>query len=184
MSQPTFIFGGMTTTLKGPQYILGAGLSISAAACGGFFNVLSSKCKDVPATVFMVIGGLMSIVVGFAYCWIFPNENFKPEVGYIAMLGLMGLLTMAGVLFIRLASLFISPVFVSMLRTFEIVMSLALEIIVARHVFDFGQVSFWYKISGCILVTLSVIAMSVSDKINSASCCTSHKKQATNQDPE
>ena len=160
-------------------------MSVIIAWIGAMFVVMSSKCKDVPATVFMVIGGLMSIVVGFAYCWIFPNKNFKPEVGYIAMLGLMGLLTMAGVLFIRLASLFISPVFVSMLRTFEIVMSLALEIIVARHMFDFGQVSFWYKISGCILVTLSVIAMSVSDKINSA-ChrCSSRKKQATNQDPE
>ena len=112
-------------------------------------------------------GGLMSIVVGLTYCWIFPNEDFKAEVGYIATLVLMGLLSMSGILCMRIAALFISPVLVSMMRTFEIVMALFLEICISSHMFDFGQVSFWYKVIGCVVVTLSAVTMAVSDKINS-----------------
>ena len=58
-----------------------------------------------------------------------------------------------------------SPVLVSMVRTFEIVMALMLEICVAPYMFDFGNVSFWYKVSGCVTVTLSAVLMAVSDKI-------------------
>ena len=165
VSQPTFIFGNVP---KGPQYILGVSLSISAAACSGMFAVLSAKCKDVPNDVFMLKGGLMSMAVGLTYCGLFPNSNFRADVEYIAILVLMGVLSMSGIVCMRIAALFISPVLVSMMRTFEIVMALVLEICIASHMFDFGHVSFWYKVIGCVVVTLSAVGMAVSDKI--ASC--------------
>ena len=164
VSQPTFIFGNVP---KGPQYILGVSLSISVAACSGIFSVLSAKCKDVPNDIFMLKGGLMSMAVGLTYCGLFPNSNFRADAEYIAILVLMSVLSMSGIVFMRVAALFISPVLVSMIRTFEIVMALVLEICIASHMFDFGHVSFWYKVIGCVVVTLSAVGMAVSDKITS-----------------
>ena len=130
------------------------------------FNVLSAKCKDVPDRVFMMSGGLMSIVIGFTYCWSFPNANFVVNCGYIGTLALTGMLQMLGILFIRLAATYISPALLSMIRTFEIVMALVLEICIARHEFDFSVATFHYKVIGSLVVTLSAIAMAMSDKIN------------------
>ena len=77
----------------------------------------------------------------------------------------MSLLSLGGVLFVRLAIMFISPVLIEILRTFEIVMALVLELCISAYLFDFGQVSFWYKVSGSAVVTLSAVLMAVSDKI-------------------
>ena len=74
---------------------------------------------------------------------------------------------MSGIVFMRVAALFISPVLVSMIRTFEIVMALVLEICIASHMFDFGNVSFWYKVVGALVDTVSAITMAYSDKITS-----------------
>ena len=84
---------------------------------------------------------------------------------YFGILGGMSLLSLGGVLFVRLAVMFISPILISVLRTFEIVMALALELCIASYMFDFSQVSFWYKISGSAVVTLSAVLMALSDKI-------------------
>ena len=65
----------------------------------------------------------------------------------------------------QVAVIFINPVLVSVLRTFEIVMALILEICVSSYMFDFGNVSFAYKVAGSAAVTLSAIIMAVSDKI-------------------
>ena len=65
----------------------------------------------------------------------------------------------------QVAVIFINPVLVSVLRTFEIVMALVLEICVSPYMFDFGKVSFAYKVAGSGVVTLSAIIMAVSDKI-------------------
>ena len=82
------------------------------------------------------------------------------------MLALTGLLQMMGILFIRLAATYISPALLSMIRTFEIVMALVLEICIVKHEFDFSLATFHYKLIGSLVVTLSAIAMAMSDKIN------------------
>ena len=93
------------------------------------------------------------------------------ELGYFGLLGLMALLSLGGILFVRLAVRFISPVVVSVLRTFEIVMALVLELIVSSYLFDFEDASFYYKVSGSVVVTLSAVLMSLTDQINQRLGC-------------
>ena len=62
-----------------------------------------------------------------------------PSLEDLRLLCLMAFLSMCGILHLRLAALFISPVLVSMVRTFEIVMGLVLEICVSLHTMDFGK---------------------------------------------
>ena len=94
-------------------------------------------------------------------------QEFQGNAEYLGTLLLMGSLSLGGIFCIRLAALFILPVLVSMMRTFEIVMALVLEICIASHMFDFGNVSFWYKVVGALVVTVSAITMAYSDKITS-----------------
>ena len=140
-------------------------MSIIIAWIGAMFAVMSAKCKDVPTDVFMMQGGIMSLLFGLTYCLIYPNPGAKLQMEYFGILGGMSLLSLGGVLFVRLAVMFISPILISVLRTFEIVMALVLELCIATYMFDFGQVSFWYKVSGSAVVTLSAVLMVLSDKI-------------------
>ena len=91
---------------------------------------------------------------------------------------MMALLSLGGVLFVRLAVRFISPVMVSVLRTFEIVMALILELAISSYLFDFENVSFYYKVGGSVLVTLSAVLMSLTEQINKWLGC--HKKAQVN----
>ena len=79
----------------------------------------------------------------------------------------MAFLSMCGILHLRLAALFISPVLVTMIRTFEIVMGLILEICLpsSDKQVDFASQSFMFKVAGCALVTLSAVLMAASNKI-------------------
>ena len=52
------------------------------AAGGGVFTVLSSKTKEVPTGVFMMEGGLMSIMCGLTYCFMVPNPNCNCSISY------------------------------------------------------------------------------------------------------
>ena len=85
----------------------------------------------------------------------------------------MAFLSMCGILHLRLAALFISPVLVTMIRTFEIVMGLVLEVVClppndASQPHDYASTTFVFKVGGCALVTLSAVLMAASDRI---SCC-------------
>ena len=93
-----------------------------------------------------------------------PNDRL--ELGYFGILGMMALLSLGGVLFVRMAVRFINPVLVSVLRTFEIVMALVLELAISSYLFDFENVSFYFKVSGSIIVTLSAVLMALTDKIS------------------
>ena len=74
VSQPNFIFG---TISRDKQYFLGAALSLVAAAQGGFFMATSAKCKDVPMEVFMIQGGVISVIIGVAFCLVVPNPEIR-----------------------------------------------------------------------------------------------------------
>ena len=85
-----------------------------------------------------------------------------PDAKHIALLCLMASLSLIAVVGLRVAALFISPVMVSMIRTFEIVMSLALEIITQsmgvklpnQEFLNFTSETFMFKVAGCAIVTL------------------------------
>ena len=96
-----------------------------------------------------------------------PKSNLQPikeipDAKHIALLCLMASLSLIAVVGLRVAALFISPVMVSMIRTFEIVMSLALEIITQsmgvklpnQEFLDFKSETFMFKVAGCAVVTL------------------------------
>ena len=93
----------------------------------------------------------------------------------VQILCLMAFLSMCGILHLRLAALFISPVLVTMIRTFEIVMGLILDICLpsSDKQVDFASQSFIFKVAGCALVTLSAVLMAASNKI---SCCPSARR--------
>jgi len=168
VSQPTFMFGaqeGGAGEEHGSQYGLGVGLSIGISAIGGLFQLLSGKCKDIPIDVFMVTGAQLSLICGLAYCSAYPNPKASLDFAYLGILVLSSASSLGGILFMQVAVIFINPVLVSVLRTFEIVMALVLEICVSSYMFDFGNVSFAYKVAGSAAVTLSAIIMAVSDKI-------------------
>ena len=77
---------------------------------------------------------------------------------------------MCGILHLRLAALFISPVLVTMIRTFEIVMGLVLEVVCLPpgdgQPHDYASTAFAFKVGGCALVTLSAVLMAASDRIS------------------
>ena len=80
----------------------------------------------------------------------------------MALLCLTAALTLVGNTAIRLAALFISPVMVSMIRTLEIVMGLALEVTIqsigmsepGQELLDFTSKAFAFKVAGCAVVLL------------------------------
>jgi len=172
VAQPSFIFGQVP---RSDSYLLGSMLSLSVAAMVGLFTVLSAKCKQVPIGIFMTAGGATSLVLGLGYC-IVVQKDMTPSLEEVKFLCLMAFLSMCGILHLRLAALFISPVLVSMVRTFEIVMGLVLEICVSLHSTDFGSLSFAYKVTGCAVVTASAILMAMSEKMGA--CCNRKHKVA------
>jgi len=170
VAQPSFIFGQVP---RGESYLLGSLLSLTVAALVGVFTVLSAKTKQVPVGIFMTVGGVTSLISGLAHCLII-QKDMTPSLEELKLLCLMAFLSMCGILHLRLAALFISPVLVSMVRTFEIVMGLVLEICVSLHTMDFGSLSFAYKVTGCAVVTMSAVLMATSEKVG-ACCCRKYK---------
>jgi len=166
VSQPSFIFGEVNQGY--PDYLLGSMLSVSVAALVGLFLVASSKTKEVPIGIFMTAGGLTSLVMGVIHIGVFPLQEI-PDAKHIALLCLMASLSLIAVVGLRVAALFISPVMVSMIRTFEIVMSLALEIITQsmgvklpnQEFLNFTSETFMFKVAGCAIVTLSAVLMAI-----------------------
>ena len=85
-----------------------------------------------------------------------------PNFNHLALLCLTAALTLIGNTAIRLAALFISPVMVSMIRTLEIVMGLALEVTIqsigmsepGQELLDFTSKTFAFKVAGCGVVLL------------------------------
>ena len=85
-----------------------------------------------------------------------------PNFNHLALLCLTAALTLLGNTAIRLAALFISPVMVSMIRTLEIVMGLALEVTIqsigmsepGQELLDFTSKTFAFKVAGCAVVLL------------------------------
>ena len=57
------------------------------------------------------------------------------------------------------------PVLVSITRSMEIVMALCVDIIVPNEPINYNDSSIWLKITGSLLVTLCVVGISLSDKI-------------------
>ena len=89
-------------------------------------------------------------------------EKETPNSNHLALLCLTAALTLVGNTAIRLAALFISPVMVSMIRTLEIVMGLALEVTIqsigmnepGQELLDFTSKTFAFKVAGCAVVLL------------------------------
>ena len=107
---------------KGPQYILGAGLSISVAAGAGIFAVLSSKCKEVPSCFFMLTGGGVSMVVGVIHRVVMANPESDYSGRLIGLLVTVATMSMVGVLMKQMAVAATCPVLVTVVRSMEIVM--------------------------------------------------------------
>ena len=84
-----------------------------------------------------------------------------PDTNHLGLLCLMAALSLVGYTAIRVAALFISPVMVSMIRTFEIVMGLVLEVTTQsmgmkgpnQELIDFASQTFAFKVAGCAIVT-------------------------------
>ena len=84
-----------------------------------------------------------------------------PDTNHLGLLCLMAALSLVGYTAIQVATLFISPVMVSMIRTFEIVMNLVLEVTTQsmgmkepnQELIDFASKSFAFKVAGCAIVT-------------------------------
>ena len=75
----------------------------------------------------------------------------------------------------QMAATTISPVLVSILRSMEVVMALIVDIITRDNVVHLDDMRFWYKVIGSCTVTMSVISMSVADKIHQGlAACTRH----------
>ena len=73
---------------------------------------------------------------------------------------------MLGAMFMQIAIIVSNePVLVSITRSMEIVMALCVDMIVPKEPINYSDSSIWLKITGSLLVTMCVVGISLSEKI-------------------
>lgn len=182
VAQPTFIFGqvqsnGSAANNKGHKdngtYALGTILAFLVALGGGSLRVLQAYCKRIPSPNFLFLGGVLSLLLGATTpaCGI-PNQLLSGDFRSViessgVTLFLISTTSLAGALLLLMAVKVTDPVLISVVRSTEIVMGLLVDVI--SNSVDYGSdvitVFFWYKVIGAVVVTASVMAIAVSDKI-------------------
>jgi len=167
VTQPVFIFGDRSTIYQ-DTYTVGAVVGILVAFGGGTVRVLQAYCKQVPSCHFMLIGGFISLVIALAQP-LFKVPCHLTEFSVILdeswMLFWMTFTSLIGTLLLLLAVKVTDPVLVAVVRSTEIVISLLIDIMFPSYEMDFSLMSFWYKVIGALIVTVSVMAISLTDVI-------------------
>jgi len=124
----------------------------------------------------MLLGGLAALVLGLATpAFRIPNSVLTPAAFVTdenMKFGLASGVESCGSALLLLIGTRVTddPVLISVVRSTEIVMGLMLDTMVpsTAALIDFSSIFFWYKVIGAVLVTLSVMGITVSDKLYDA----------------
>jgi len=173
VAQPTFIFG-VENPIHKETYAAGVTLALTVACISGFCRVLIAKCSRVlQSSHFMLMGGLASLILGFLCPLVKMPSNVLHPIAFFEKenmkFGLAsGVESTLSALLLLLATKYTdNPVLVSVVRTTEITMGLLLDIVMPSSalIIDTSSMMFWYKVIGASIVTVSVMGISLSDKI-------------------
>lgn len=173
VAQPTFIFG-IENPIHKETYAGGVTLAIVIAMISGFCRVLIAKCSRVlQSSHFMLMGGLAALILGLFAPLAKIQSNVLHPISFFEepnmKFGLAsGVESTLSALLLLLATKYTdNPVLVSVVRTTEITMGLILDMIMPTSalILDTGSMMFWYKVIGATIVTVSVMGISLSDKI-------------------
>jgi len=167
VTQPVFIFGDRSMVYQ-DTYAVGVVVAVLVAIGGGTVRVLQAYCKQVPSCHFMLIGGFISLAIALA-APLFKVPSHVLEFSVIleesSILIWMTSTSLLGTLLLLVAVKVTDPVLIAVVRSTEIVISLLVDIMFPSYEMDFTLMSFWYKVIGAALVTLSVMCISLSDII-------------------
>ena len=158
-------------------YAGGVALAMVVAVLSGSSRTLVAKCsRAMSSSDFMLLGGLSALVLGLMTP-LFKVENSvlspsafisDPNMRYGLASGVES--CMSALLLLIGTKTTDDPVLISVVRSTEIVMGLLLDMMVpaSAALIDFSSMFFWYKVIGAVLVTLSVMGITLSDKMYDA----------------
>ena len=177
VAQPTFIFGIVDNPVAQDTYAGGVALAMVVAVLSGSSRTLVAKSSWVMSSSdFMLLGGLAALILGLMTP-LFRVENSvlhplefinDPNMKYGLASGVES--CMSALLLLLGTRITDDPVLISVVRSTEIVMGLLLDMMVpaSAALIDFYSMFFWYKVIGAFLVTLSVMGITLSDKMYDA----------------
>ena len=119
---------------------------------------------------FMLCGGITSLILASLFGFVWPM-NWNHIFTVLPGLSAVSLLSLAGALLVFVALQLAQPVLVGSVRSLEIVIALAVELIVEAVALESGQLSgsgihLVYKVTGSLIVTSAVILLGFADKIH------------------
>ena len=173
VAQPTFIFGN-ESAVHNEAYPAGVMLALTVAIISGLCRVLIAKCSRVlQSSHFMLMGGAAAIILSFfAPLAKIPSNVLNPAVLFMEPNMKYGLVsgvesTLSALLLLLATKYTDNPVLVAVVRTTEITMGLFLDMVMPSSalIVDPTSMVFWFKVIGATVVMLSVMGISLSDKI-------------------
>lgn len=180
--QPQIIFGSASEEHdiheKYPQYSLGVTTAVAAAILGSFADIIIPLAKDMPKSYFLGISGVICFIMAIISPLVrVPNPSLNYFHQKVPSRSSGQLWTLVCVVcsapITRLLTLIAlqnaPPTLVSVVRCTEVPKSMIFDLIMARIPLD-PTSSFFCRIGGSILVSLSAILMATSDWAETKLC--------------